>query len=228
MDFKQIPFQRVALLPGFHLRTVRRHAPKTSVPVLLTGNETVQGSSEIIDFLDKHNPDPRLTPVDTKDQLYCAQLEQEWGEKFGEPIRTILYDRLLDYPDYIRFCFTHTLSPSKRFIFRLYYPFLRKLMHQVYVKSDQYVDEAKAVFKDSLAEIEQKIDTDGYLLSGRFTRADLSLCSMLSLLVLPPEFPLSWPEMPDHEIRTLHDDYKDHPVCDWVRHIYRTHRHSSQ
>ena len=146
----------------------------------------------------------------------------------GEPIRTILYDRLLAYPDFIRFCFTHTLPAPKRFIFRLYYPLLRKLMHQVYVQSEEKVAEAKSIFSASLDELEARIGAHHYLLEDRFTRADLSVCSMLSLLVLPPQFPVVWPEIPDHEIREIMADFKDHPVCSWVRQIYKQHRHPSQ
>ena len=62
LDYKGIPFERVALLPGFHMRTVRRYAPKTSVPVMLSDSDVVQGSSEIIDYLDEHFPEPQLTP----------------------------------------------------------------------------------------------------------------------------------------------------------------------
>lgn len=224
LDFKRVPFERIALLPGFHMRTVRRHAPKTSVPVLLTGSEAIQGSSEIIDYLDEQYPERQLTPQEPESQELCRQLEIEMSTTLGEPIRTILYDRLLAYPDYIRFCFTHPMSSPKRFLFRLYYPMLRKLMHQVYVESEQRVAKAKETFSAALDRLEGKISGDGYLLEGRFTRADLSVCAMLALLVLPPEFPVDWPEMPDDEIRKLHSDYQSHPVCVWVRRMYEIHR----
>ena len=224
LDFKRIPFERAALLPGFHMRTVRRHAPKTSVPVLLCESEVVQGSSEIIDYLDEHFPEFRLTPQSPEIREECSQFEAELGSKFGEPIRTILYDRLLAYPDYIRFCFTHPMPPLKRFLFRLYYPMLRKLMHQAYVESEQRVAGAKETFFASLDEMEAKISEDGYLFEERFTRADLSACAMLALLVLPSQFPVSWPEMPDDEIQKLHNDYRNHPVCIWVRRMYELYR----
>jgi glutathione S-transferase len=224
LDLKQVPCEWVALLPGFHLRTVRRYAPKTSVPVLLTDSEPIQCSSEIIDYLDEHYPENRLTPHEPESQELCRQLEIELSVKLGEPIRTILYDRLLAYPDYIRFCFTHPMSPPKRFLFRLYYPMLKKLMHQAYVESEQRVAGAKETFFSSLDELESRISGNEYFLEGRFTRADLSVCAMLALLVLPPEFPVDWPEMPDDEIRKLHSDYQNHPVCVWVRRMYELHR----
>jgi glutathione S-transferase len=224
LDFKKVAFERVALLPGFHMRTVRRHAPKTSVPVLLSVSQAIQGSSEIIDYLDEEYPERQLTPQESESQELCRQLEIELSVKLGEPIRTILYDRLLAYPDYIRFCFTHPLPPSKRFLFRLYYPLLRKLMYQAYVESEQRVAKAKETFFLSLDELAGKIRGKDYFFEGRFSRADLSVCAMLALLVLPPEFPVDWPEMPDHEIEKLHNDYQDHPVCIWVRRIYNLHR----
>ncbi len=224
LDFKQIPYRRVALLPGFHLQTVRRHAPRTSVPVLLTDTAAVQGSSEIIDYLDQHYPESQLTPREPDNQLLCAELEQKLDKKLGGPIRTILYDRLLVYPDFIRYCFTHTLSLPKQVIFRLYYPFLRRLMHHVYVQSDQKVAAAKEMFSDALYEMEARIGADRYLFEGRFTRADLSVCSMLSLLILPPQFPMTWPEIPDPAIQALQDYCRNHPVGLWVRLMYELHR----
>ncbi|MBT8352888.1 MAG: glutathione S-transferase [Desulfofustis sp.] len=224
LDYKRIPFERVALMPGFHMRTVRRHAPRTSVPVLLTDKEVVQGSSEIIDYLDERFSDRQLTPQDSLSKNECIQFESELSDKFGEPLRTILYDRLLAFPDYIRFCFTNPMSPAKRILFRLYYPMLKKLMHQAYVKSEKRVAGAKETFFSSLDELEARISGNDYLYEGRFTRADLTVCAMLALLVLPPEFPVSWPEMPDHEIEKLHNDYQNHPVCVWVRRIYALHR----
>ena len=224
LDHKRIPYERVALLPGFHMRTVRRHAPKTSVPVLLTGSGAVQGSSEIIDYLDAHSPEPRLTPQDPELEKQCRQFEAGLDAKLGEPIRTILYDRLLAYPEYIGFCFTHPMPAPKRFLFRLYYPLLRRLMHQAYVESKERVNEAKEIFFAAVDELEERIGGEDYLFGGCFSRADLSLCAMLALLVLPPEFPVSWPEMPDEQIRKLHNDYQEHPVCVWVRRIYAGHR----
>ncbi|MGB9165556.1 MAG: glutathione S-transferase N-terminal domain-containing protein [Rhodomicrobium sp.] len=64
LDYKGIPFQTVDLLPGFHLRTVRKLAPKTWVPVLRDNGIVVQDTSAIIDYLETKYPNPSLTPSD--------------------------------------------------------------------------------------------------------------------------------------------------------------------
>ena len=56
LDYKGIPFEPVAILPGLHMITVRRYAADTSVPVLLSEPLAVQGSSEIIDYLERQHP----------------------------------------------------------------------------------------------------------------------------------------------------------------------------
>ncbi|MHB8744867.1 MAG: glutathione S-transferase N-terminal domain-containing protein, partial [Sulfuricaulis sp.] len=45
LDYKGIPFEAVAILPGFHRITVRKYARDSSVPVLLTDAGAVQGAS---------------------------------------------------------------------------------------------------------------------------------------------------------------------------------------
>ncbi len=47
LDYKGIPFEAVAILPGFHRITVRKYARDSAVPVLLTDDGAVQGSSSL-------------------------------------------------------------------------------------------------------------------------------------------------------------------------------------
>jgi glutathione S-transferase len=67
----------VAIMPGYHVITVRKYAPDTSVPVLLDGKEAVQGSSEIIDYIEQKYPPQSLTPRDAYDE-YQDHSVSEW------------------------------------------------------------------------------------------------------------------------------------------------------
>lgn len=224
LDYHRIRYQSIAVLPGLHLWTVRKYAPKTSVPVLLGEPFVIQGSSEIIDFIDSRSPSNPLTPKNDIDRLECAALEKDLDLKLGVPIRQILYHRLLDYPNFIRFCFTHTMPALKKFAFRMYYPALRKKIYQVYVKSDAEVEQAKRIFDQTLDDLGERLKGNEYLIGGSFSRADVTACSMLSLLVLPKQHPLPWPAIPDADINALRDSYANHPVYKWVNRIYENHR----
>lgn len=224
LDYKGIPFQAVAIMPGLHMITVRRYTPDTSVPVLLSDNEVVQGSSEIINYLELKYPSHSLTPTDANQRQACLEIECTMDERLGGNIRRVLYHRLLAYPDYIRYCFTHTMPGLKQLIFSLFYPILRYKIYQTYVISAAKVEQARREFDVAMGEIEKKLKRRQYLVGEQFTRADLSVASMLSLLVMPDEHPFPWIEIPDPQTRIFCDEYRDHPVSEWVRKMYRDHR----
>ena len=224
LDYKNIPFQAVAIMPGFHVITVRKYAPDTSVPVLLNGNEVVQGSSEIINYLEHKYPSPSLTATDAKERRACFEIENDMDKRLGENIRQFLYSRLLAYPDFIRYCFTHPMPRMKQLIFSLFYPLLRYKIYQTYVISAVKAEQARCEFDVAMCEIENKLSQKQYLVGEQFTRADLSVASMLSLLVMPPEHPFPWREIQDPQTRTFYDEYRDHPVTAWVTTMYRDHR----
>jgi glutathione S-transferase len=224
LDYKGIPFEAMAIMPGFHMITVRRYAPKTSVPVLLNGKEVVQGSSEIIDYLEQIFPSPLLTPLDADNRRVCLEIENTMDERLGENLRRVLYNSLLAYPEFICNCFTQPMPRMKQYIFKLFYPILRNKIYKTYVISAAKVEMARLEFDVAMDELEKRLEGKHYLVGNQFTRADLTVASMLSLLVLPPEHPFKWQEIPDPHIQTIFDDYQDHPVSQWVRKMYRDHR----
>jgi glutathione S-transferase len=224
LDYKRVPFAPVAIMPGLHMLTVRRYAPDTSVPVLLNRRQVVQGSGAIIDYLEQHYPEPSLTPADAGERRACLDIERTMDDRLGENIRRVLYDRLLAYPDFIRHCFTHPMPRIKQWSFSLFYPILRQKIHQTYVISAARVGRARREFDAAMSELEKKLEAQHYLVGERFSRADLSVASMLSLLVMPPEHPFPWQEIPDPQARRFFDEYRDHPVYSWVGQMYREHR----
>ncbi|MFT4581578.1 MAG: glutathione S-transferase [Gammaproteobacteria bacterium] len=119
LDYKQVAYEPVAIIPGFHLRTVRKVAPKSAVPVLLGNDIVVQGADEIIDFLDRTYSERTLTPQDPAQRGACEHLERSMDSRLGVNLRRILYDCLLDHPQFIRGCFTHTMGMPKKLLLRV-------------------------------------------------------------------------------------------------------------
>jgi glutathione S-transferase len=76
LDFKGVPYTPRHLLPGFHMRTTRKLAPRSSVPILKTDSTVIQGSTEIINFLDQTFPDRSLTPPDPHDAATAIEWEK--------------------------------------------------------------------------------------------------------------------------------------------------------
>lgn len=224
LDYKGLQFTPVALLPGFHVKTVRRYGPRSSVPLLLNGPDIIQGSGAIIDYLDARYPEYPLTPADPTERDLSIAIEAEMDDRLGRPIRQILYFWLLAHPSFLQHCFTHTLPFYKKAVFRLTYPLLRKIIYRGYVISEESVEQALVEFDAVLADLATRLQGRRYLVGNGFSRGDLTVASMLSLLALPPEHPLPWREIPDRTARQFIDGYHSHPVTEWVREMYRKHR----
>jgi len=224
LDYKGAASETVAVVPGFHIVTLSRYAPGTMVPLLLDGSKSVQGSGEIIDYLDQKMPERPLTPSDEALRLECVALEDDAERRIGKPLRTMLYSWLLDHPAFLRKCFTHSMPPYKKVLFDLVRPILFYKIHQIYVKSPQYVERARGDFDAVMVELAERVAAKPYLVGDQFSRADLAVASLLSLLVLPDEHPFPWGDVPDERVRLFMDEFRDHPVSEWVREIYRQHR----
>ncbi len=224
LDYKQLAYEPVAVLPGLHRRTIRRIAPGSSLPVLVTDARAIQGSDAIIDYLEECVPTRALTPAEPSARDACLELERSMDAQLGVPVRQILYASLLDHPAFIRRCFTHTMPWWKRAAYPLVARPLRGAIYAGYVISPAAADAARLAFDDTMTTLAARIGADDYLIANTFTRADLAVAALLSLLALPPEHPFPWGEMPPSAARDFIAAYRDHPVSQWVRRIYREHR----
>ena len=86
LDYKGASYSKKNLLPGLHMKTTRKLARHSSVPILDHGGTIVQGSSEIISYLDKTLPERLLTPVNPAE----AQLVREWERYLDEEVGVLV------------------------------------------------------------------------------------------------------------------------------------------
>ena len=96
LDYKNIPYEVVTIMPGAHMFTVRRYAKDSSVPVLLDGDMAIQGSSDIINYLEKKFPDKYLTTKDPALLKTCFSIEEQMDKRLGVNISKILYAKILN------------------------------------------------------------------------------------------------------------------------------------
>jgi glutathione S-transferase len=231
LDHKQIPYERVSVMPGRHLQTIGRIAPDTSVPVLLDRDVVIQGSSAIIDYLDRDipgAPPPQgapLTPRDPEERKRCRALEGEFDAVFGVNLRRALYFHLLPHSAFVRHCFMSRSSRWEQLQFTVMYRFMRNKVEEKYAVTQSEVERGLAEMGNALDYWDGVLLPGEYLVGGRFTRADLSLSSMLYFVGLPSEFESPWPvNPPNSQAEEMIQSLKDRPTLHWVEHIYRTHR----
>jgi len=228
LDLKGVDYKATPIVPGPHLLLIRRIAPKSSLPVLLIDDEVVQGSREIIDFLDARFPDNPLAPDGGKACDEAAQLEADADANIGIPLRAAIYQRLIHHKAPMKHCFTYGMPAYKKAFFSLSYPILKKRIHDTYVRDDAYIAQSRAKLAEQIARFDKRVKGREFLVGDRLSRADIMVASMLSIGVLPDEHPFDWPQLEDDpELLDVFNQFRDSATFNWARRIYRNHRGAS-
>ena len=222
LDYKGIPFQTVDLLPGFHLRTVRKLAPKTWVPVLRDDGIVVQDTSAIIDYLESKYPNPSLTPSDPDAICEAREWEEYFDKEIGVtwrlwffyhclPIRRLALRRLLQ-----------DAAWHKRPLFMLAFPLIRRAMIQHININADTASQSEQRLRAALEKLDVALDSRPFLVGDRFSRADLTACALLSPLCLPNDAEAS-ARFPAAVLR-LRNELKNRRFYPWVQNVYSSYR----
>ena len=115
LDLKGIDYKATPIVPGAHLYVIPRIAPKSSLPVLLMDSDVVQGSREIMDYLDARFPDHSLAPEGAEGSRRAAELEADADARIGVPLRAAIYHRLIHFQASMKHCFTQGMPAHKNF-----------------------------------------------------------------------------------------------------------------
>jgi glutathione S-transferase len=224
LDYKGVPYQAQTLLPGLHIRMLKRIAPDSSVPVLQMHDVVIQGSDQIIDHLDKRLPDKPLTPKDATLRQQTAEWETFAANKIADPLRCFYYHYLLDDPKTLIPLFSEGGPWYGNLLMRVMFTTIKNRMRAGYQINPRTAQVAMHVLDKAIKQLEEHLASRHFLVGDSFSRADLSVCALLSPLVLPErgylkQNTLSVQPLLDYRMARIHS-----PVFRWVNTIYNTYR----
>jgi glutathione S-transferase len=222
LDYKGAAFRTSNLLPGFHFFPVRMVAPKTSVPLLRDGKTVVQGSGEIIDYLDAKYPQRPLTPPDAEEAAQAREWERFCDEEIGVHARRWFYYHTLPNRR-AALGFLLVGAPwHKRMFFAVFYPIVRPVMMRFMDITDDTARESEVRFRAALEKLDAELQGRRYLVGGRFSRADLTACSLMAPIcrVSDAEASATFAPAP----LRFREEVKNSRVYAWVHETYAAHR----
>ena len=226
LDYKRIEHEWIPLLPGPHAFVVRRIAPLTTVPVLRDGDTVVQGSGEILDYVESHYPERSLTPASEDDRRTALGLERRFDRDVGETTRRIFYSHALPNRRLTLWLFKQGGPWWASAFYALSYPVVARVISRMYETTPENVKTDEDRLARLFAEMEERLQGHRYLVGDRFSRADLTLAALLGAMWLPPERPVEPP--PDDLYPPGLQEWKrrhaDAPLVEYVFRIYRDHR----
>ncbi len=222
LDYKSIPYTPINLLPGLHMKTIQKLAPKTCMPVLVDKKTAVQDSPAIITYLDKTYPDPLLTPRDPREAREAIEWEKYFDEEIGVTIRLwFYYHALPDRRRAMKFIMTGApwYGPP---LYAVIFPKVRQAMVQAMSINAETAKDAERHLTAALDRLDAALKDRRFLVGDRFSRADLGACALLSPMVLPTDKEAA--ELFPEAALALRNQHKGRRYFGWVRNIYDNYR----
>lgn len=222
LDFKGLDYRSRNLLPGPHVKAIRKFAPASSVPVLQHDGKYIQGAAKIISHLDEQFPERKLTPVNPGERQAAFEWEQYLDTEIGVHLRRYMYHTLLKHPRLVSGFFA-TGGPfwAKPFLL-LIFPGLAKRMRRYMDINETTAAQSRRRVEAAIKRINETLEKQPYLVGQHFSRADLTAGALLAPLFMPAEYGLNWPdEMPEplrSEVRAMESQLRV------IRDIYAKHR----
>lgn len=226
LDLAGIRYEERTLLPGLHVRTIRKLARATSVPVLVHDGKAVQGSSAILDYAEAHLG-VALVPRDPVEAERSRELEALADLAFGLGTQTICYDVLLREPRATIELWAQRRSIAIRALYRVAFPLIAPRVRAMYRATPEGVAEAKDRFLRALDETDRALEGRRYLSGDALGRADIAVAALLAPICKPKEHVVEWPERGPDELEAFASAIRERPTIEHVLRVYREHRATS-
>jgi glutathione S-transferase len=226
LDLKRVPHRRRSLLPGPHMGTVRKLTGRTMTPVLVDGAEAIDGSTRIIQWLERRWPEPRLIPESAAERDEALALAQRFDDDFAPRGRRAVLAALLETPGYFARVFAAGKPSPVRMAYACTVPLAAPLVRKGNgIAGQGSIDDGLRAFDEALGLVDELAAAGGgYLVGGRFTLADLTAASVLAICVDPRDSPMTRPMPRAAPFAAFIERYTAHPGARWVRETYRRHR----
>ncbi len=186
LGYKGIAYQVENLTPGLHALRLKPLTGLTTLPTLLpeitTAPEAIADSTQILHFLDHHQPEPSLSLEDPELNAQLWTIEDWLDESIGTATRFVYYDFRSGDGKFV--------DPS------LMSQLVIQVVRKQYDMTPPRVSLAAQRLKTGLDYLQQQWRTP-YLVGDRLTSADIAAAALLSPLMLIPHYRETYPWLGD-------------------------------
>ncbi len=216
LELKGVPHERRAMVPGIHRIPAPRIAGERTLPGLVdTGTDTRLGeSSPILQYLDKHFPEPRLYPDDPEGRARVLELESYLDRHAGTAVRAFSYGHLVDFPRALRARWEPQLSRGQHLLLVMTFPLVRRALRRGYSLTPDNTIRLADKIRRICDRLERWLEEtgSGYLHGDSFGAADLTAVCLLGPLAQPPGSPWATAHA---AAQALEDGYPPPPLAEF-------------
>lgn len=228
LDYASIPYREERHPPLFHLRATKLVGRGRSTPVLVTGDEVLSDSTDILLYLDAHHVDGwRPYPTDPELRIETKRLEDLFDIRLGPHTRRLAYYYLLQHKQLFLDSVLAGVGPTESALFRAFRPVIKLLMRRgmniTAESADRSLDYVRTVF-GSVDEL--LADGRSFLVGDLFSAADLTFAALAAPVLLPRNYGSRLPTLDDvpTELLATIDEFRASTAGAFALRIYRDHR----
>lgn len=195
LDYKGLNYEAISLLPGQHVNTIRKlTGGDSSVPVLDHDGHRVQGSKEIIDYLDATFPENPLTPADPETREIALAWEQRLDDEAGPAVRCYSYHHFLQRPKVVVPLLAAGTPFYNRILLKLAFSRVDEIMRKWMKINEKTAEQSRETMEVYLTELAEAYQKKPYLAGDSFSRADLTAAALFAPMFQPEQYPVPWPK----------------------------------
>jgi glutathione S-transferase len=227
LDWHGIAYSEIGWPPGLHQVLAKRCGAKgTTLPILLDGETVIQGSGAIIDWAEGKAQDHARSLSPSGNLVEAREIERRTDEVIGVHVRRLAFAEMLpSYPHFVKPALFYRTSGWHRLVGNIMWPVSRRIMLRTLDIRPGAASDSRAKLEVELDWLDRKLaDGRAFLAGDRFSRADLTVASLLATFARPREMPV-YHDLPGPDALAADiERWSKRPVMRWVIAQYRAHR----
>jgi len=227
LDWHGIGYEEVGWPPGLHQILAKSCGAKhTTVPLVFDGQDVIQGSGAIIDWADKSDKDRTRSLTPPADRGEAKEIERRADEVIGVHVRRLAFAELLpNYSHVVKPALFYRASGWRRVVGNLMWPVSWRVMMRIYDVRPGAAAESRAKLEEEFDWLDGKLaDGRNYLAGDRFSRADLTVASLLANIARPKELSAQHGMSGSDALVADVTRWSKRPIMRWVTTQYAMHR----
>ena len=228
LDYARIPYREERHPPLFHLRSTRFVGRGRSTPVLVTGNQVLTDSTDILKYLHTHHTDGwRPYPRDAQLRVKTEDLEDLFDTRLGPHTRRLAYYHLLQHRELFLDSVLAGVGRAESAAFRAGRPVITWLMRRNMNITEESTKRSLEYIRTVFASVDELLaDGRSFLTGDLFSAADLTFAALAAPVLLPKNYGSRLPNLDDvpTELLATIDEFRTSTAGSFALRIYRDHR----
>jgi glutathione S-transferase len=224
-----IPYREERHVQGVHQLVARRAGGGITVPVLVTPDEVIGESADILAWVDQRvAPEHRLFPTEPAMWEEVERLCRRLDEGLGPTGRRLLYVHMLAQPKKLTLHFNNQGVPRwEDRVLRAGWPLARRYVnHALGIRPGIELQDETDVWSELDFVASLRADGRPYLCGDRFTAADLTFAALAAPLIVPSDYGIPLPQLDvlPSAMSALVERAREHPAGRYALTLIAEHR----